>query len=231
LRDLVIAVGTRDMDRLITAYQAMGVLLPGADLERLRQAETALFESMWGKNMTELIQTHPQEMRRFASEFRDLLYEMPFQLPADLLFLGRCVAILSGMCTGLNPAFNLFEGLQPFAERLLSDEGGDWLTEILQILSEQGRSLLGLPLRIDRTLARLERGDLIVTARAAPGLERQLSLLTAAIQRLVATGIFAALLIAGSLLYTAGERTGGWICFILSLLILLWTLLVHRRRP
>jgi len=228
LRELAIAVGTRDLDRMISAYTAMGVILPGTDLERLRQAEAALFESMWGKNMTELIRAHPQEMRRFAGEFRDLLYEMPFQLPADLLFLGRCVAILSGMCTGLDPEFNLFEGLQPFASQLLSSEGGDWFSEVMRVLAEQGRSLLGLPLRLDRALTRLEKGDLTITARAAPGLERQLSMLTLAIRKLVTTGIFAAFLIAGSLLYSAGERTGGWICFGFALVTLLWTILTRR---
>jgi len=230
LSDLVIAVGTRDPDRMMSAYQGMGVILPGADLERLHQAETALFNSLWGKSMRDLIQTHPQEMRRFASEFRDLLYEMPFQLPANLLFLGRCVAILSGMCTGLDPEFNLFEGLGPFAEQLLADEGGDWLGEILKILAEQGRSLLTLPARLDTALTRLENEELTLNVRAAPELEHQLSILTSAIRSLVATGFFAALLIAGSLLYTSGEHVGGWTCFALALVTFLWALFRLRTR-
>ncbi|TFH32876.1 MAG: AarF/ABC1/UbiB kinase family protein, partial [Anaerolineales bacterium] len=96
LRDLIIAIGTRDLDRLMQAYKTMGVILPEADLERIRLAEAAMLERIWGKSMRDLIRTHPEEMRHFASEFRDLLYDMPFQLPADLLFLGRCVAILAG---------------------------------------------------------------------------------------------------------------------------------------
>ena len=230
LRDLVIAIGTRDLDRLMQAYKTMGVILPEADLERIRLAEAAMLERIWGKSMRDLIRTHPEEMRRFASEFRDLLYDMPFQLPADLLFLGRCVAILSGMCTGLHPDFNVFEGIQPFAEHLLAEEGEGWLPELFKVLVEQGRALVSLPTRLDAALARMERGDLTIMARAAPDLKSQLNLLTLAIQRLFGAGIVAALLIAGTLLYTNENLLGGWISFGLAFITLFWTLLASRPR-
>jgi predicted unusual protein kinase regulating ubiquinone biosynthesis (AarF/ABC1/UbiB family) len=230
LRDLAIAIGTRDLDRLMQAYKTTGVILPGADLDRIRAAEEMMLERIWGKSMTELIRTHPEEMRRFANEFRDLLYEMPFQLPADLLFLGRCVSILSGMCTGLHPEFNVFEGLQPFAEQLLAEEGGAWLPELFKILVEQGRVLVTLPTRLDAALTRMERGDLTIMARAAPDLQSQLKILTMAIQRLVGAAVFAALIIAGSLLYTNDFLLEGGICYGVALLSLIWTLLATRPR-
>lgn len=230
LRNLVIAIGIRDLDRLMQAYQKMGVILPGADIERIRLAEATMLERIWGKSMSELIRTHPEEMRRFANEFRDLLYEMPFQLPADLLFLGRCVSILSGMCTGLDPDFNVFEGLQPFAEELVADEGDIWFSELLKVLIEQGQALISLPARLDTALMRIERGDMTITARADPELESQLRSLSQAVQRLVFAGIFAALLIAGSLLYTNDKLLEGGISFGLAVLTLLWILLTNRAR-
>lgn len=229
LRDLAIAVGTRDLDRLMQAYQTMGVILPGADLGRIRQAEEAIFERLWGKSMRDLIRTHPQEMRRFARDYRDLLYEMPFQVPSDLLFLGRCIGILSGMCTGLNPEFNLFEGIRPFAEDLLEAEGGDWWMELFDILVENARALASLPGRLDDTLIRLQRGEITVIAQPAPELTKQLGALTLAIRRLIGAGIFAALVIAGSLLYVSGERIPAQVALGLALLALLWTLLALRR--
>jgi predicted unusual protein kinase regulating ubiquinone biosynthesis (AarF/ABC1/UbiB family) len=230
LRDLVIAIGIRDLDRLMQAYQTMGVLLPGADLERIRLAEATMLERIWGKSMSELIRTHPEEMRRFANEFRDLLYEMPFQLPSDLLFLGRCVSILSGMCTGLDPDFNVFKGLQPFAEELVAEEGDIWFSELLKVLVEQGRSLVSLPSRLDAALIRIERGELTIIARADPELGDQLKSLTKAVQRLVGAGMFAALLIAGSLLYTNGSLIEGGISFGLAIFTLLWLFLAIRKR-
>ncbi len=229
LRDLVIAIGTRDLDRLAQAFQTMGVILPGADLDRIRLAEAALFDQLWGKSMRDLTRTHPREMRKFASEFRDVLYEMPFQVPSDMIYLGRCVAILSGMCTGLDPDFNLFEGLRPFAEQLLAEDGADWLGELLKVLGEQIRVLSTLPQRVDATLTAIERGDLVVTAKASPDLRRQLSRLTSAIDRLVGVGIFAAFLVVGSILYINGQFMPGIVGFGLALVTLIWTLLKPRK--
>lgn len=224
LRDFAIAVGTRDSDRLIQSYQQIGILLPGADLERIREAEAAMLDSIWGKSMRELISSHPQQMRKFAREFRDILYDMPFQVPENLIYLGRCVAILSGMCTGLDPEFNLFEGIKPFAEQLIGDEGGDWLKVLLDVLIEQVKALATLPTRIDSTLAKINRGELLVTARAAPDLRKDIYKLTRTINRLVGAVVFAALLLAGSLLYVTGDRTLGGVGFGLALLSLIWVL-------
>jgi len=224
LRDLAIAIGTRDVDRLLQAYQTLGVLLPGANLERIRQAEESLFKRLWGRSMRELIDMHPGEMREFGKQFRDVLYEMPFQVPTDLIFLGRCLAILSGMCTGLDPEFNVFQGLAPFARQLLQEEGGEWLDRLLDWLMEQGGALTALPARLESVLAQVERGDLLVTARAAPDLDRSLARLTRAINRLVAAVIFAVLLLLGSLLYLNDEPLLGGAGLGLALLTALWML-------
>ncbi|HSB91445.1 MAG TPA: AarF/UbiB family protein [Anaerolineales bacterium] len=197
LRDMAIALGTRDVDRLMRAYEQTGVLLPGADIERLRQAEAAMFQRLWGKSIQELIRIHPSEMRQFAAEFRDLMYEMPFQVPTDLIFLGRCVAILSGMCIGLDPEFNLFSELAPYARAMLTAEGGGMnLESALEWVVEQVRILAGLPSQLDRVLGRIERGELTVIARAAPELQRQLERMTTAINRLVLAVLAAAIVLA-----------------------------------
>jgi predicted unusual protein kinase regulating ubiquinone biosynthesis (AarF/ABC1/UbiB family) len=224
LRQLAIAVGTRDVDRLVSAYQTLGVLLPEADLARLRQAEEALFARFWGRSMRELVEVHPREMRQFARQFRDVLYDMPFQVPSDLLFLGRCIAILSGMCTGLNPEFNVFAGMEPFARQLMAEEGGDWLDELLDWLVQQGRGMLSLPGRLEATLAKIERGEMVVTAQAAPDLDHSLARLTGAVNRLAAAVIFAVLLSVGSLFYISGERLVGAIGVVLALLAAIWVL-------
>ncbi len=227
LRSLAIAVGARDLDRLMQAYQELGVLLPGADLQRIRQAEAAVFDRFWGKGMRELVDLDPQEMRQIARQLRDVLYEMPFQLPKDLVFLGRCVAILAGICTGLNPDFNLFESLAPFARRLLAEEAGSWFDAMLEEMRAQGRALLTMPQRMQRTLDRIERGETVVTARAAPELEGQIVSLRHAVDRLAIAVLAGALLLAGTVLLIAGERWVG--VSVLVLASLLGAILVLRR--
>ena len=126
LREVLIATGTQDSGRMIKAYQTMGILLPGADLEMLERAEEKLFEQFWGKSMAELQKITFEEMQEFGKEFRELIFTMPFQVPENLILLVRTVAILSGMCTGLNPNFNVWESISPFAQKMLAEDASDW---------------------------------------------------------------------------------------------------------
>ncbi len=225
LREAAIAVGTRDAARLVRSYVALDALLPGADVDRIIEAETAVFDRFWGKTMSELRQIDRREMQIFARQFRDLMYEMPFQVPENLIFLGRTVAILSGMCTGLNPDFNLFLGLAPFAQTLLAEETNDdgldfWLNEIL----EWGRKLIALPARLDATLTRLERGELAVITRVPDSQRRQMDQLNTAINRLTGGIIFVGLLTASTVLFVSGQvqlGIGGW---ALAGVVLVWAL-------
>ena len=220
LRELAIGVGTRDPDRLVGAYRTLGVLLPGADLGRIKEAESAMFDRVWGLNMRELTTMDHREMHDFARQFRDVLYEMPFQVPTDLIFLGRCVAILSGMCTGLDPDFNLFDRLGPFARQLMQDEEGEWLDVLLRRLTQEAGSLARLPGKLDQALKRLDEGTLTVTARAAPALEYRLARLSRALDRLVWAVVFGALLLVGALLYSSSEHVLGGISLGLALVTL-----------
>ena len=220
LRELAIGIGTRDLDRLVLAYQQLGMLLPGADLARIREAEEVLFSRMWGMSVRDLVRTHPQQMRQFARQFRDLIYEMPFQVPSDLLFLGRCLGILSGLCTGLDQDFNLFQGLAPFARRLLEEERGPGWEAALDWLLEQAELLGGFPRRIDATLRRIERGELKVQASASKELEQQLRSLTWAVERLVGAILFGVLVVVGTLLFVAGQLLFGGVTLAAALVLL-----------
>lgn len=217
LREGVIAVGTQDASRLVDAYQKLGFLLPEADLEMLEQAEAKAFERFWGKSMAELQEIDHQELKEFASEFRDLMYTMPFQIPQDLILLGRTVAILSGMCTGLNPTFNLWESVRPYAEDLVKSElTGNWEVwwgEIEVLL----RSLLSTPRRLDAVLDRLERGDLNVQV---PELHEHLTGIEKNLQRLTGAIVFAALLLGGVQLNLSGQVIGGMIMMVAALITL-----------
>jgi predicted unusual protein kinase regulating ubiquinone biosynthesis (AarF/ABC1/UbiB family) len=224
LRELAIAVATKDLDRVISAYQMLDMLLPGANLERIREAEALVFERFWGMSMRELTRIDVREMHQFAHEYRDLLFELPFQVPSDLIFLVRCLAILSGMCTGLYPDFNLFEALMPFASKLLMDERESVVREVLNWLEKQARIWAALPERMSNVLRQVEKGELLITAKLTPQLERKFENLATGVNRLVAAVVFTALLLGGSLLYLGGERWlgGGFLC--LSILTLWWVL-------
>jgi predicted unusual protein kinase regulating ubiquinone biosynthesis (AarF/ABC1/UbiB family) len=223
LREAVIAVGTQDAARMVKSYQMMGVLLPHADLELLERAEAQAFERFWGKSMAELREISHQEMMEFAQEFRGLIYTMPFQIPQDLILLGRTVAILSGMCTGLNPQFNVWDSLVPFAQKLITEEvtsGWEfWLGELGGI----ARALLTLPRRTEEMLGKMERGELAVQV---PRLTPQINQLERTIRRMVGSVIFAALLMSGAQFYLAGQIIIGDILLTCASIALIWVILV-----
>jgi hypothetical protein len=85
--------------------------------------------------------------------------------------------------------------------------------------------VLSLPSRMEAMLARIDRGDVRLIARADPELEKRWRALTRAIERLVGSVVFAALLLVGSLLTTSGHSLLGGIGLGLAGLALLWVLL------
>jgi len=226
MREMAIAIGTRNTSRMVKAFQLMDVLLPNADLELIEKVEAKMFEQFWGKNMSELKEINHEDMHEYMHEFRDLMYDMPFQIPQNMILLGRCIAILSGMCTGLNPQFNVWEGLEPFAQQLIREEAGSNLDIYLDELKNIGRSLLSYPSRIDKLLVKMERGEMTVQA---PHLEAPIIRLQRAVTRLTGGIIFAALLLGGVQVYLSGDVFLGGLLLGLSGIVLLWVLF-HRNR-
>jgi predicted unusual protein kinase regulating ubiquinone biosynthesis (AarF/ABC1/UbiB family) len=217
LRELLVAVGTRDTAAMIHAYETMGVLLPGADLELLKQAEAEAFDRFWGKSMDELTQVSMQEIGEFALRFRQLIYDLPFQVPQDLILIGRTVGILSGMCTGLDPQFNVWEEILPYAQKFVMEDSpsGIWR----ETLGRGLRRALELPARLENLLARVERGDL---ATRHPETQRSMQRVERAVLRLVGAVIFAGLLLAGIQLFLAGYVFPAWGLWAAAVLALGW---------
>lgn len=228
LRELIIAVGTRDAARTVKAYKLLDVLLPTADLSLIERAEAQLFDRFWGMSMNELRSINHAEMMQFAMQFRELMYNMPFQLPENLLLLGRTVAILSGMCTGLNPNFNLWEQIGPYAGKLVSDEkeGSSIFDTVLDEAGNLFKLLLALPGRTDRVLTLVERGELNVQM---PLVNRQIAYVERAVNRLTGVLTFVGLLLAGAIVLPSNE-TLAYILMGASGVALVYTLFFIRRR-
>lgn len=198
LREVVIAVGLQDASRLIKAYQTLGVLLPSANIKLLEEASAQVFDRFWGKSMNELRSIQHSDMMKFGLQFRELMISMPFQVPENLLLLGRTIGILSGMCTGLNADFNLWLQLAPYAKKLTEGEGGSTFDTFLNEAGELLKTLIAIPGRAERVLGRIERGQLSVEA---PLVNMQISYLERSLNRLTGGIVFLGLLIAGAILY------------------------------
>jgi predicted unusual protein kinase regulating ubiquinone biosynthesis (AarF/ABC1/UbiB family) len=200
LREILIAVGLQDVPRLIRAYQRMGILLPSADTKTLEKATRRVFDQFWGKSTTEIVNLGQQEAASFAREFGSLLYELPFQIPENLILLGRCVGILSGMCTGLDPNFNVWNSMMPYVRRLVEAEGQGrnvLVEESLNLL----KAIVSLPARTDALIQRIEQGQLAVQI---PELKQSIAMVEKRLRQLTGAILFAALL-AGAIQFQLAE--------------------------
>jgi len=224
VRETLIAIGTQDGARLVRSFKTMGVLLPSADTKLIEMASMQVFDRFGGMNMSDLRSIDPKDMLSFGLQFRELMLNLPFQLPENLLLLGRTVAILSGMCTGLDPEFNVWTAIAPYASKLMADEGTSPVQTFLAEASKVLGVAVGLPARADRVLTLMERGDLNVQT---PLLNLQVRRLERSVSRITGGLVFAAMLVSGAVLWRvepslAKALMGG------SVLPLIWVMFFGR---
>jgi predicted unusual protein kinase regulating ubiquinone biosynthesis (AarF/ABC1/UbiB family) len=215
LKEFVIATSLNDAHRLTASAQRMGFFLPDADVRRIEQAIGLLFERFWGMTVSDLSDVDFSEMYSFAVQFRDLLSTLPFQIPQNILYLGRAVNILSGMSTALDPAFNAWKEIQPFAKDIAGDGKGtvqDVLNEVLRL----ARITIQLPGQLDTLLSQALNGQLEVKAQLSQTSTNDLRQLEGSASRLSWAFVFAALLISGTLLLINQVSTGAVICYGLA---------------
>jgi len=207
LRNYAIGVGTRDAHRIVQAYVEAGTLLPGADLKRLEEAHEAIFDHFWGAGMAQMRNLAMSEAPYLLEEYRDLIYEAPFQFQVDMLFVARAVGILSGMATTLDPNFNPWAETIPFAESLAREEFQQnwqgWAQQLVTIF----RIALDLSPKLDRVLTQAQRGSLSFEASLAPDARRTLRQLDRSVQRLTWTVAAVGILLSGVVLRVAEGPT------------------------
>ena len=205
MRNYVIALGTRDPDGIIQSYVDAGLLLPHADLTRIREAHRDLFRHFWGVRVADLRDVAISEARTFLRQYREIIFEAPFQFQVDLLFIMRAVGILTGLANTLDPNFDVWEKTVPYAERYMRGrpgQGGVWRKGIEQT----ARLLLSTPARTDRLLTELQRGNVTVKSDMAPGTRKLLSSISGGIRRIYWAIAGAACLLAGSVIYASSRN-------------------------
>jgi predicted unusual protein kinase regulating ubiquinone biosynthesis (AarF/ABC1/UbiB family) len=205
LRKLLIAAASRDGKGMVAGIRDVGVLLPSADTADLERAMTKLFARFGGMGFAELQDVDPREFRAFAAEFGDTVRSLPFQLPENFLLIVRAMSLTSGMCSSLDPAFNIWNAVEPYSAQLIRDEGGS----ALQDFAKQAISTVGLvarlPQRIDSLATRLDEGTISVQT---PRIDRRLNSIERTIRRAISAVIFAALLVGGALLLKPAPALG-----------------------
>lgn len=205
LREAMIAIGSRDGQRLVKAMQDLDVLLPTADIGQLERLVSKLFEQFGGMGLSELRDVDPSQFIRLGRQFQELMESVPFQMPQDFLLIFRTVSLLSGLCQSLDPEFNIWDAVQPFATSLVEEEGGGPAEQAVREVAGTLRVLAQLPRRADHIITLVERGQLSVET---PEIDRLLKRVERAIGRVISAIVFVGLLIGGILLEPVNAPLG-----------------------
>jgi predicted unusual protein kinase regulating ubiquinone biosynthesis (AarF/ABC1/UbiB family) len=228
----LIAVVNRDAGSLIKSYKELDLLLPGADLERLEAATKAAFDQVWGMDMNDLSNVDYEVMEQLGTEFSDLLFDMPFQMPQNFIYLARTMGILSGMCTSMDPRFNPWVALQPYADKMMrlraqdgTTVGGSLMTGLFGAsnLFEAGtkiitRAVAPTAANNQDIMRALKSGDIRVTTEPSRKWQLQMRFLEIQIRIVMRAVLFTGFLISSTLLLVNGFTLiagGGYIVCVM----------------
>jgi predicted unusual protein kinase regulating ubiquinone biosynthesis (AarF/ABC1/UbiB family) len=225
LRKMLIAAASRDGKGLVDAAREVGVLLPSADTSELERAMKQLFARFGGMGFAELREVDPREFRDFAEQFGHVVRSLPFQLPENFLLIIRAMSLTSGVCSALNPAFNLWDSVEPYAQQLIREERGNVVQDLGKQALENAGIAWRLPKRLDALVTRVEDGSVAFTN---PELERRVASLERIARRVVSAVLFGALLIAGAVV-RADDVVLGTVLMAASVIPLLHALFSGRR--
>ena len=203
LQKALISITTRDGQGFISTLDELGFFLPSVDLERLAEAQEEVLNQIWGRDLTQLAQPDPAEVRELSLRFKDILFEFPFQVPQNFIYLGRTLGILSGLSAMLNPEINPWEYIEKYGQRLIRSRRSklfDW-SNVMQF----GQDIFSVPIQLRRIVADLERGRVRVVARPNQRTEKQLDRIERQNRQLNATLLAVGGLVCGTLLYLNGD--------------------------
>ncbi|MBU6265665.1 MAG: hypothetical protein KGM14_05665, partial [Actinomycetales bacterium] len=230
LRTTVIAAASRDGAGMVEGMREIGVLMPSADTVELERALTKVFDRFGGISFVELQTIDPREFKAFVSEFSDIVRALPFQFPENFLLVIRAISLTSGVCSSVNPQFNIWNAIEPYSAKLIKAEGGNVIEAFLRDGLTSLSLLARLPKRVDSLITRAELGQLTLRN---PELEKRTSSLARAVRRVISAVLFGVFFISGLLMFPT-EQDLGTVLLVISgvpLLHALFADVIARRGP
>jgi len=154
--DLYRALVRRDVDGLVDALVALDVLEASVDRVEVRRVLDLVIENLEGE---------PEiTWRLIITELTTMLRDFPFRIPPDVMLLIRVGTVGEGVCRQLDPEFDFLAVVRSFLieQGLIESELRTVVEESWSDLQRSIPALARVPARFDRTLERLERGELTV---------------------------------------------------------------------
>ena len=231
--ELIQGALTRDTRRIVGAMKQMGFVARGAN-EQMFEQVIEYFHQRFQENISldslnlKDIKFDPQkglesvaDLRRMDISIREL--SQNFHIPKEIIVLERTLLLLMGLCTELDPTLNPMTVIQPYVERFVLGEEGDWSQLLVETSKDLVMSVTALPAEIRKFMRSAHAGELQIKFR---NLEASSQLM----YRLGHQVIFVAVGIAGASLAMILEGRGeyaradwGWWTARISGVLLLWS--------
>ncbi len=223
----------RDTRRIVGAMKQMGFVARGAN-EQVFEQVIEYFHERFQENISldslnlKDIKFDPQQglesvadLRRMDISLRELSEN--FHIPKEIIVLERTLLLLMGLCTELDPALNPMTVIQPYVERFVLGEEGDWSQLFVETSKDLVMSVTALPAEIRKFMRAAHAGELQLRFK-------NLEASTQLMYRLGHQVIFVAIGIAGATFAVifegrgeADRATWGWWTARISGLLLVWS--------
>ncbi len=195
---MVKAAALRDASTLVSQLQQAGLISKDIEIGPVRR----LVRLMLKEALTPPFS--PNIIEKLSGDLYELVYETPFQLPVDLIFVMRALSTFEGVGRMLDPGFNLVSVTKPYLIELMTSNNqtpNDLINQFGRQVGEIGSKAVGIPKRIDESLERLEQGDLQLQIRMGES-DRQFKKMFTAQKTLGHSILIGSLSIASALLVT-----------------------------
>ena len=202
LGGMVKAAALRDASSLVSQLQQAGLISKDIDVGPVRR----LVRLMLKEALTPPFS--PNIIEKLSGDLYELVYETPFQLPVDLIFVMRALSTFEGVGRMLDPGFNLVSVTKPYLIELMTSNNqspNDLINQFGRQVGELGSKAVGIPKRIDESLERLEQGDLQLQIRMGES-DRQFKKMFTAQKTLGHSILIGSLSIASALLVTSKQN-------------------------
>lgn len=205
LSNLMLAFLQQDPQQMASILVQMGSLPDYEEVPGLERALRRLLVRFHGAQLRDI------DIGDILAEVFSTAVQYHVQIPSDLALMAKTLIILDGVARQLDPDFNVFEVIYPYAKDLVRQRfhPRELAGEALEVAEQTRRLVRGLPRRADILLEMLERGDLkfIMEVEGFSGITGHLNRIG---NRLAFALVVSALLLGSSIMLAGGAAGATW---------------------
>ena len=200
LSSLFIAIIQRNRERIVDELLDIGIAGDETSIPDFRNDLGELIDEYYGTELKQVdIPTMMNDVLKTAIRHR-------IKIPANFTLLIKTLANMEGLCQSLSPEFNFTETAKPFVESMVAERVSPRrvISKFVSNLSEINESLTVLPRKVNVVLNKLQQGKLVIDIEHK-GLNRVLSEMDTATNRIATSLIISALIVGSSVVMLTGK--------------------------